>query len=95
MKECIKELIRVYDESVLEIFSDITLSDDEKLNLDLFREGLIASIIDKNEIKSEEDEKYVIDNIELYKRFFKAMIVDNEKEMKVIVLEMLKIKNNI
>jgi len=88
---CKEELIRIWDECIEEIFEGEELTEDDKLDFDIVKESIIAQI--KNEKVSEEDQKYVCDNIELYKKFFMAMLTSNEKEMKLVTLELLKIKN--
>jgi len=88
---CKEELIRIWDECIEEIFEGEELTEDDKLDFDIVKESIIAQI--KNEKVSEEDQKYVCDNIELYKKFFIAMLTSNEKEMKLVTLELLKIKN--
>jgi len=86
-----EELIRIWDECIEEIFEGEELTEDDKLDFDIVKESIVAQI--KNEKISEEDQKYVCDNIELYKKFFMAMLTSNEKEMKLVTLELLKIKN--
>jgi len=86
-----EKLIRIWDECIEEIFEGKELTEDDKLDFDIVKESIVAQI--KNEKVSEEDQKYVCDNIELYKKFFMAMLTSNEKEMKLVTLELLKIKN--
>jgi len=62
-----EELIRIWDECIEEIFEGEELTEDDKLDFDIVKESIIAQI--KNEKASEEDQKYVCDNIELYKKF--------------------------
>ena len=88
---CKEELIRIWDECIEEIFEGEELTEDDKLDFDIVKESIIAQI--KNEKVSEEDQKYVCDNIDLYKKFFMGMLTSNEKEMKLVTLELLKIKN--
>ena len=88
---CKEELIRIWDECIEEIFEGEELTEDDKLDFDIVKESIIAQI--KNEKVSEEDQKYVCDNIDLYKKFFMDMLTSNEKEMKLVTLELLKIKN--
>ena len=85
------ELIRVYDEVMLEILVGEELDEEDKLSFDLAREVMIASLL--KDIPSVKDEQFVIDNIALYKRIMKAMFIQDEKELRMALLEMLKIKN--
>ena len=86
-----EELIIIWDECIEEIFEGEELTEDDKLDFDIVKESIIAQI--NNDKVSEEDRKYVCDNIELYKKFFMAMLTSNEKERKLVTLELLKIKN--
>lgn len=85
------EIIKIYDECLAELLDGEELSEDEKLDFDIARESMIAGIIKEN--ASLEDQQFILNNLPLYKRFFKALFNEDAKEMKVIGLEMLKAKN--
>jgi len=84
------ELIKIFDECTAEIFEGETLDEDDKLDSELIRETVIAGLA--KEVVSEEDKEFVLNNLDLYKRLFKAVLTDGEKEIKMVLVEMLKRK---
>lgn len=86
-----EELLKIYDECIAEIFEGEKLGEEDTLNLELLRESIIAQF--SNQEITAKDEKYVMDNLPLYKRMIKATITQDQLELKKVTLEMLKAKN--
>lgn len=84
------ELIKIYDEVMAEILEGDTLDEDDKLDFELLRETMIATII--KESASKEDEEFFFNSLDLHKRLIKASILGEEKELKKVLVEMLKLK---
>lgn len=87
------EIMKIYDECLDELLGDDKLDEDDKLDFDILREVMIAQIAKDN--SSPEEQQFVLDNLPLYKRFFKALLNEDEREIKIVSLEMLKAKNAI
>jgi len=84
------ELIKIFDECTAEIFEGETLDEDDKLDFELIRETIIAGLA--KEAVSKEDQMFVLNNLDLYKRLFKTVLTDGEKEIKMVLVEILKRK---
>jgi len=84
------ELVKIYDECIIEIVGDIPLDEDDKLDFELLRETMIAEI--SKDGVSKEDEEFLLNNLDLHKRLIKASIMGEERELKTVLVEMLKLK---
>lgn len=84
------ELIKIYDECVTKMIEEGTTDEEDKIDLKLMREAIIAGLA--NEIVSEKDQKFVMDNLNLYRRAITAMLSGDEKGLTLILLEMYKAK---
>jgi len=84
------ELIRIYDEVMEEILEGDTLDEDDKLDFELLRETMIAEIT--KEMTSKEDDDFLLNNLYLHKRLIKAVVTNDERETKRVLVEMLQLK---
>ena len=66
------------------------LTEDDKLDFELLRETMIAEI--SKDGVSKEDEEFLLNNLDLHKRLIKASIMGEERELKTVLVEMLKLK---
>ena len=90
-----EELIKAYDESIIELYKsmDIELDDmddEDRAFLYSKREEMIGAIMEGIDESSEKDTNFITNNLGLYKRFFSALISEDSTELKLVVLEMKK-----
>jgi len=81
----------MWNECLAEILKDEVLSEDDQLDLDIAKEGFLAQI--SKEAVSEEDARFIEENLPIYKRLFMGLLTDDKKEMKIATLELLRAKN--
>ena len=89
------ELIKAYDEGIKNLYKSMDMEIDEmdeedKAFMNLKREELFASLsIDVNNC-SEKDNKFVLDNLDLYKQLFSASISGDIDNLKLTLTELAK-----
>lgn len=87
-----EELVSVLDEVIKEELNGETLSENDHLEVELAKQMLLLQL--KSEIKTAEDEAFMLDNLDIFKRIFKAVLKEDEVGVKVAFLELLKKKTS-
>ena len=88
------KLIKVYDECMSDLY--LVADEDEKAEYDLMKQRMLHNLIKEN--VSEAEEKFINDNIDLYKQLIRATLSEeggDEKSIKIIIGKLLECKNNI
>lgn len=86
------EISKVFDECIDELVNEFgEITESEKLDLELLKEAFTYQLF--KEVISEKDEKFVLDNLDLYKKLIKSVFKEDENEIKKCLIELLRAKN--